>query len=107
MINQSNMTLNNFSPSTSDVAYDEIIQRQYPVLSQAVLSGASPQLRNMATVGGNLLAVALVALDAMIHTQNANGTRQTPIADFYLLPEDTPDCETVVQALATVAGGER
>ncbi|MEH2213175.1 FAD binding domain-containing protein [Nostoc sp.] len=133
----------------SDVAYDENIQRQYPVLSEALLSGASPQLRNMATVGGNLLqrtrcyyftdagfascnkripgsgcaaipgynrihaifgtsdyciathpsdmAVALVALDAIIHTQNANGTRQIAIADFYLLPEDTPDRETVLE----------
>lgn len=39
----------------SDLAYDETIAKKYPVLSQALLSGASPQLRNMATVGGNLL----------------------------------------------------
>ncbi len=39
----------------SDLAYDETIRQRYPVLSQALLSGASPQLRNMATVGGNLL----------------------------------------------------
>ncbi|MEH2293386.1 FAD binding domain-containing protein [Nostoc sp.] len=39
----------------SDVAYDAMIQKHYPVLSEALLSGASPQLRNMATVGGNLL----------------------------------------------------
>lgn len=39
----------------SDLAWDETIQRDYPVLSQALLSGASPQLRNMATTGGNLL----------------------------------------------------
>nr|WP_267313760.1 FAD binding domain-containing protein [Nostoc sphaeroides] len=32
-----------------------VIQERYPVLSEALLSGASPQLRNMATVGGNLL----------------------------------------------------
>jgi xanthine dehydrogenase YagS FAD-binding subunit len=31
------------------------VQRDYPVLSEALLSGASPQLRNMATTGGNLL----------------------------------------------------
>ncbi|MGF2036371.1 MAG: xanthine dehydrogenase family protein subunit M [Nostoc sp. CmiVER01] len=41
--------------SNSDVAYNPIIQERYPVLSEALLSGASPQLRNMATVGGNLL----------------------------------------------------
>jgi len=39
----------------SDVAEHELIKTRYPVLSQALLSGASPQLRNMATVGGNLL----------------------------------------------------
>jgi xanthine dehydrogenase YagS FAD-binding subunit len=39
----------------SDVAEHELIKSRYPVLSQALLSGASPQLRNMATVGGNLL----------------------------------------------------
>jgi xanthine dehydrogenase YagS FAD-binding subunit len=39
----------------SDVAKHELIKTRYPVLSEALLSGASPQLRNMATVGGNLL----------------------------------------------------
>jgi len=41
--------------SNSDVAKHELIKTRYPVLSEALLSGASPQLRNMATVGGNLL----------------------------------------------------
>jgi xanthine dehydrogenase YagS FAD-binding subunit len=39
----------------SDVAEHGLIKTRYPVLSEALLSGASPQLRNMATVGGNLL----------------------------------------------------
>jgi xanthine dehydrogenase YagS FAD-binding subunit len=39
----------------SDVAHHELIRSKYPVLSQALLSGASPQLRNMATVGGNIM----------------------------------------------------
>jgi xanthine dehydrogenase YagS FAD-binding subunit len=39
----------------SDVAEHSLIKARYPVLSEALLSGASPQLRNMATVGGNLL----------------------------------------------------
>jgi xanthine dehydrogenase YagS FAD-binding subunit len=39
----------------SDLAHDPIVTRDYAVLSQALLSGASPQLRNMATTGGNLL----------------------------------------------------
>ena len=39
----------------SDLAYHPRVQRDYSVLSQAILQGASAQIRNMATVGGNLL----------------------------------------------------
>jgi len=39
----------------SDLAADRTIRRRYPVLSEALLSGASGQLRNLATTGGNLL----------------------------------------------------
>lgn len=39
----------------SDLAYHPAIAKNYPVLSQALLSGASAQLRNMATTAGNLL----------------------------------------------------
>ena len=39
----------------SDVANHALVRERYPLLSQALLAGASPQLRNMATIGGNLL----------------------------------------------------
>ncbi len=39
----------------SDLAADPVVRERYPVLSQALLAGASGQLRNMATTGGNLL----------------------------------------------------
>jgi xanthine dehydrogenase YagS FAD-binding subunit len=39
----------------SDLAYHPLIERRYPLLASALLAGASPQLRNMATTGGNLL----------------------------------------------------
>jgi xanthine dehydrogenase YagS FAD-binding subunit len=39
----------------SDAAYDERIARRYPLLSSALLAGASAQLRNAATIGGNLM----------------------------------------------------
>jgi xanthine dehydrogenase YagS FAD-binding subunit len=39
----------------SDLAADRLIRKRYPVLSQALLAGASGQLRNLATTGGNLL----------------------------------------------------
>jgi xanthine dehydrogenase YagS FAD-binding subunit len=41
--------------TNSDVAHHTAVKEQYPVLSQALLSGASTQLRNMATTAGNLL----------------------------------------------------
>jgi len=39
----------------SDLANHHLIRASYPLLTEALLSGASPQLRNMATTGGNLL----------------------------------------------------
>jgi xanthine dehydrogenase YagS FAD-binding subunit len=39
----------------SDLAFNSDVKARYAVLSEALLSGASPQLRNMATTGGNLL----------------------------------------------------
>src|SRR6185436_5337122 len=39
----------------SDLAYHSPIEQRYPVLASAIKSGASQQLRNMATTGGNLL----------------------------------------------------
>lgn len=41
--------------TNSDAAAHPEVRRRYPALTQAVLAGASGQLRNMATVGGNLL----------------------------------------------------
>ncbi|MBV9760632.1 MAG: xanthine dehydrogenase family protein subunit M [Acidobacteriaceae bacterium] len=41
--------------SNSDAAAHAFIRERYPVLSEAILAGASQQLRNMATMGGNLL----------------------------------------------------
>jgi xanthine dehydrogenase YagS FAD-binding subunit len=39
----------------SDLAYHPQIEKRYPLLGSAILAGASPQLRNVATTGGNLL----------------------------------------------------
>src|SRR5580704_7941982 len=39
----------------SDLAYHPQVEARYPLLASAILAGASPQLRNMATTGGNLL----------------------------------------------------
>ena len=39
----------------ADLAYHPLVEQRYPMLSSALLAGASQQLRNMASVGGNLL----------------------------------------------------
>jgi xanthine dehydrogenase YagS FAD-binding subunit len=132
----------------SDLAYHTKVQQDYSVLSQAILSGASAQLRNLATTAGNLLqrtrcmyfrdtamrcnkrepgsgcpaitgsnrmlailgtseyciatnpsdmCVAMAALEATIHVQGAKGSREIAIADFHLLPGNTPHRETVLE----------
>jgi xanthine dehydrogenase YagS FAD-binding subunit len=127
-----------------DLAIDRRVRERYPVLSQAVLAGASGQVRNVATVAGNLLqrtrcpyfqdvskpcnkrrpgsgcpavqgdhrglaifghsdacvathpsdmAVALAALDARVQTVR----RTVPLREFYSLPGERPDVETVLE----------
>jgi xanthine dehydrogenase YagS FAD-binding subunit len=128
---------------------DPLVRQRYRVLSEALLNGATTQLRNMATVGGNLLqrtrcyyftdpafarcnkrdpgsgcdaidghnrihailgaspqciathpsdmAVALAALDAVIHLQGPDGARQVAAVDFHRLPEDRPELDTVIR----------
>jgi xanthine dehydrogenase YagS FAD-binding subunit len=131
----------------SDVAREPAIREAYPVVTEALEAGASPQIRNAATVGGNLLqrtrcpyfretsfpcnkrvpgsgcaaldgehrlhaifgasehciavnpsdlAVALTALDAVVHTRGPSGVRSIPIEEFYLLPGETPEREHVL-----------
>ena len=41
--------------SNAELAWDPLVEQRYPLLSEAILAGASPQLRNMASTGGNLL----------------------------------------------------
>lgn len=41
--------------TNADTAYHTLIEQRYPLLAKAILAGASPQIRNMATNGGNLL----------------------------------------------------
>jgi xanthine dehydrogenase YagS FAD-binding subunit len=132
----------------SDLAHHPLVRGSYPALSQAILAGASTQLRNAATTAGNLLqrtrcmyfrdrasacnkrtpgsgcparaganrmlailgtsaaciathpsdmAVAMLAYDAVVHVLGASGDRQIPLMDFYVLPGERPDIETVLE----------
>ncbi|MBP2462427.1 MULTISPECIES: xanthine dehydrogenase family protein subunit M [unclassified Rhizobium] len=137
----------------SDVADHSGIQAEMPAVSESLLLAASAQLRNMATIGGNVmqrtrcpyfrdpgtfpacnkrnpgsgcsalggitrnhavlgtsehciasnpgdLAVALVAFDAVVDL----GSRTVPFDEFFLLPGDTPDRETVLQPGEMIVG---
>jgi xanthine dehydrogenase YagS FAD-binding subunit len=132
----------------SDLAADRTIRTRYPLLAQALLEGASGQLRNLATTGGNLLqrtrcvyfqdiskpcnkrvpgsgcsaregyhrelailgtsqaciathpsdmAVALAALGASVRVLGPQGERTIPLVDFYRLPGDEPERDTVLE----------
>ncbi|MFJ9706303.1 FAD binding domain-containing protein [Streptomyces sp. NPDC101234] len=141
--------------TNSDLAAHPEVRRRYPALAQAVLAGASGQLRNMATVGGNLLqrtrcayftdvarpcnkrqpgsgcpaiegehhnhailgasehcvathpsdmAVALIAFDAVVSYESADGPGEMPLADFYLPVGDAPHRETALPSGALITG---
>jgi xanthine dehydrogenase YagS FAD-binding subunit len=132
----------------SVLAADPVVRRRYPVLAEALLAGASGQLRNQATVGGNLLqrtrcayftdvskpcnkrapgsgcpartganrelavlghsedcvathpsdmAVALAALDAVVHVQGRDGARSLALTELHRLPGTAPERDTVLE----------
>jgi xanthine dehydrogenase YagS FAD-binding subunit len=132
----------------SDLAWHPLVRKNYAVLSEAILSGATVQIRNMATTAGNLLQrtrcmyfrdtampcnkrepgsgcgaingmnrglailgtsehciatnpsdmnVAMAALEATVHVRGGKGERAIPIADFHVLPGNTPQRETVLE----------
>jgi xanthine dehydrogenase YagS FAD-binding subunit len=139
----------------SDLAGHPLVRARYPALAQAVLAGASGQVRNLATVAGNLLqrtrclyfqdvtkpcnkrepgsgcparvgdhrglavighseacvathpsdmAVALAALDAVVHVEGPGGARDVPMPGLHRLPGDEPWRDTVLEHGDLVTG---
>lgn len=78
----------------SQIFRDDIINRYIPVLGEGAVSMGSPQIRNMATIGGNVCngavsadsAPALFALNAILRLESTAGTRIVPIQEFYAGP---------------------
>jgi xanthine dehydrogenase FAD-binding subunit len=76
------------------VAESPLICKHIPILSEAVLTIGGPQVRNMATIGGNLCngvpsadsATPLIALNAVVTIAGRDGSRQMPLEDFFLGP---------------------
>jgi xanthine dehydrogenase YagS FAD-binding subunit len=132
----------------SEVAAHPLVRERYPMLSSALLHGASGQLRNLATTGGNLLqrtrchyfqdvskpcnkrepgsgcparegehrnlaifgwsdhcvathpsdmAVALAALDALVHIEGPGGGRTIRLDELHRLPGAHPERDTVLE----------
>lgn len=81
----------------NQVAAHPLIQASYDLLVQACNSVASYQLRNRATIGGNICnaspaadaAPALYCLEAVAETYGPAGARRIPIADFFVGPGRT------------------
>ena len=77
-----------------DLERDPVIARDYPALAQAVRVMANPQVRNVATVGGNLCnsapsadsAPALMVLEARLILEGPAGQREVPINEFFTGP---------------------
>ncbi len=80
--------------SFSKIFRNEIINNNIPILAEGAVSMGGPQIRNMATIGGNICNGAvsadsvpsLFALNAHLKLINSNGERIVPITDFYLGP---------------------
>lgn len=78
----------------SQIFRDDIINRYIPILAEGAVSMGGPQIRNMATIGGNVCngavsadgAPALFALNAILKLESTLGVRMIPIQEFYVGP---------------------
>ena len=83
--------------SFHDITYNEIIKECIPSLGEAVDTVGGPQVRETATIGGNICngatsadsASTMVALEADIVLEGPNGERKVNIKDFYTGPGKT------------------
>jgi xanthine dehydrogenase YagS FAD-binding subunit len=140
----------------SDVAIDMNVRQQMPMISEALLLSASTQLRNMASMAGNIMqrtrcayfrdgdgapcnkrapgsgcsarhgvnrnhaifgwsdgcvathpsdvAVALSALDSIVHVRGPKGERSMPFGEFHRLPGTTPEKDNVLERGDIIVG---
>ncbi len=80
--------------SFSDVIASEIVDQTVPVVAEASGTVGGPQVRNVATIGGNLCngaisadsVASLCVLDAILEIEGIDGRREVPVTEFYLGP---------------------
>jgi xanthine dehydrogenase YagS FAD-binding subunit len=80
-------------------AYHPIIEERYPLLSRAILAGASGQIRNMATNGGNLLQKTRCYYFYDENTPATSGSRAAAVRRSADLTGSWPYLEQVISAL--------
>ncbi|BBE42655.1 FAD binding domain-containing protein [Conexivisphaera calida] len=81
----------------SDIARSEVIRAAAPILARAALSVGSPQIRNLATLAGNLCTASpagdgippLLVLGAVVQLSSSRGAREIPAEEFILGPHRT------------------
>jgi len=84
--------------SISDLIKNPWMNEKYPVLIQAALAMGNVQIRNVATIGGNLcngspaadMAPPLLVLEAKVKLQGDKKSRELPLEKFFLGPGETP-----------------
>lgn len=81
----------------NDIVENRVLRERHPVIVQAARTMANVQIRNVATVGGNLCNAApcadtappLLVLDARLRIQGPEAQREMPLADFFRAPGET------------------
>lgn len=78
--------------SSSNITANDLVRRYAPSLGEAVATIGGPQVRNIATIGGNICngvpsadsAATCFAWDAVMELEGPDGTRHVPIGEFYI-----------------------
>lgn len=78
----------------SKIFHNSLLKERIPILTEAAVSMGGPQIRNIATIGGNVCngatsadsASSLFALNAQLKLVSKSGERRIPIREFYLGP---------------------
>ncbi len=81
----------------SDIIQNPELKKDFPVLVEAAKSLGSEQIRNMATIGGNLcncspcadMALPLLVLEAKVRLQTVKGQREIPLHEFFKGPGES------------------
>lgn len=96
----------------SQIIASELINDLVPVLAQAALTVAGPQIRNVATIGGNVAKGAvsadsipsLLVYDAVATVQSKAATRQIPLKDLFTGPGKTDLAHDELLTAITIKG---